>query len=494
VLAPFGRSDGAALDVWLDTLVAALQASGAWAPLLADDAGRQLATALHLGPGRPPFDAEPMSLSALQRWVDAALESASFLPPTTAGEPLVVVTPLALAILRPFASVVFPGADEKHLGAAGAPHPLLGDRLCAALGLPDASTRQRSEALAFAQVLRLPRVTLLRRIDDAGEPLAASPLLERLALARRLAGRGALPVAADPLAAVEVMPRPVPRPLPSAPELLPARLSASACESLRTCPYQFFALRLLRLRSAEELDDAVEKRDYGNWLHRVLNQFHRERAAPRDRSADSAALQRVADEVRREMALDGADFLPFAASFARVVPPYLTWLHGRDAAGATWLDGELSLSARPSEWGGIEMHGVIDRVDGVRGDDAAGSPVTELIDYKTGSAKALRDLVKQPQEDTQLAFYAALVALQSDAAGDLSACYLPLDDGTTVKAVVHPDVEASAWQLIDGLGHDLARLRAGAPMPALGEGSACDFCDARGLCRRDHWVAAGRGT
>ena len=26
------------------------------------------------------------------------------------------------------------------------------------------------------------------------------------------------------------------------------------------------------------------------------------------------------------------------------------------------------------------------------------------------------------------------------------------------------------------------------PLPALGEGSACDYCEARGLCRRDHWA------
>jgi ATP-dependent helicase/nuclease subunit B len=27
-------------------------------------------------------------------------------------------------------------------------------------------------------------------------------------------------------------------------------------------------------------------------------------------------------------------------------------------------------------------------------------------------------------------------------------------------------------------------------MPALGEGSVCETCEMRGLCRRDHWGAA----
>ena len=28
---------------------------------------------------------------------------------------------------------------------------------------------------------------------------------------------------------------------------------------------------------------------------------------------------------------------------------------------------------------------------------------------------------------------------------------------------------------------------------ALGEGVACEFCKARGLCRKDHWTVAGAG-
>ena len=33
------------------------------------------------------------------------------------------------------------------------------------------------------------------------------------------------------------------------------------------------------------------------------------------------------------------------------------------------------------------------------------------------------------------------------------------------------------------------RLRAGEPLQALGQGALCDHCEARGLCRRDHWAA-----
>ena len=44
--------------------------------------------------------------------------------------------------------------------------------------------------------------------------------------------------------------------------------------------------------------------------------------------------------------------------------------------------------------------------------------------------------------------------------------------------------------LAEGILHDLERVSGGAEMPALGEGMACEFCAARGLCRRDWWNEA----
>ena len=42
--------------------------------------------------------------------------------------------------------------------------------------------------------------------------------------------------------------------------------------------------------------------------------------------------------------------------------------------------------------------------------------------------------------------------------------------------------------LIEGILHDTARIAQGAILPALGEPPACDYCAARGLCRRDSWT------
>lgn len=481
------------LSAWLGALRDALQAFGAWQSLEFDDAGRQVLAALHLQ--MPPVidDADTLTMDEFGNWLDDTLEESVFrpAPPLGLADAPVVITPLERAMLRPFAAAVLAGTDEKRLGAAPSPHPLLRDALAAELGIAGGAARRDGETQAFAQLLRCPGVTLLRRVDDGGEPLAASPLLQRFSLAMQRAGRGEIKTAPDPATTLHVPLRVVPRPLPRAPSLLPAQLSASACEALRTCPYRFYALHMLSLRESEELDDDVEKRDYGSWLHKVLHRFQLTRSEPLAAAAEEARLQRIALDVQKEMSLDDATFLPYAATFARLVPRYIAWLHARDRDGALWLDAELRLTAQPAPWAGIEMRGVIDRVDSLPTDQG---PVTQLIDYKTGSAQELRKKLKRPDEDTQLAFYAALMLQQSDAPGDVFAMYLALDESEGIKPIEHKGVERTAHQLIEGIGRDLAQLRSGAAMPALGEGRACEFCEARGLCRRDHWATPGSGA
>jgi ATP-dependent helicase/nuclease subunit B len=248
---------------------------------------------------------------------------------------------------------------------------------------------------------------------------------------------------------------------------------------LRACPYRFFALSVLGLREADELDDAVDKRDYGTWLHAVLDHFHRTRDIQHD---DSAALHDAADRITAESGLDAARLLPFRAGFENLVPAYLVWLHARDRADLHWTCGEHSAERVPPELAGVGLRGRIDRID-------AGAGLTELIDYKAGSVQRLKGQLRNRFEDTQLAFYALLMHADEGDPAAIQASYLALDDPSAPLALAHPDVAGSAQALLRGLADDLRRLREGAGLAALGEGTACDHCQARGLCRRDHWAA-----
>ncbi|HEX4235096.1 MAG TPA: PD-(D/E)XK nuclease family protein [Caldimonas sp.] len=485
---------------WLDALAAALGRSGVLARLRDDAAGRQALTALGLEPPLEPgrraqlgADLEPLTLAEFTRWVDDLLERETFRPPdpvdADAG-PLpaeVVVTPLARAMLRPFAAAVLPGADDRRLGGGGAIDSLLANATRRALGLPEPSTLRDAELLAFAQLLRLPRVTLLRRRADGADPLGNSVFVERLSLA--LAARGArLGDWLDPRRERSVDAAPIRKGAPSVPATrLPTRLSATTFKALRDCPYRFFAQSVLGLRAAEELDSEVEKRDYGKWLHEVLHAFHLGREAGADVGVDIARLLAIGAASREAQGLDEASFLPFSASFEVLVPRYVAWLHERETAGAAWARGEVDLRIRPEALGGVELHGRVDRIDSVDG-----GARLELIDYKTGSSSQLKKDVADRFEDTQLAFYAALVGAESEL--PLRAFYLALDATKGLDTHEHQNVATSADALLAGIADDLSRLREGAGLPPLGEGSACAHCDARGLCRRDHWTVEAAGN
>lgn len=486
----------ARLGDWLAALGEALRRAQLWEPFSADAAGAQVIAALHADATPPSGGAWAHHLRAtlfdspdFSAWVEAVLEAAPFRPMLeTASEASVFITPLARAMLRPFAAVVCPGADAQRLGAMPPPQPLLGDATARSLGLPGAQQRLEAEHLAFMQLLRAPRLTLLWRRADGAEPLQPSAWLLALQWAGERAGRPCT-AAADERLSSEIRTQELPRPMPTAPALLPSRLSATTYEALRACPYRFFALHALRLDEAEELDDALDKRDYGTWLHDVLHDFHTQRDAARPMD-DDPLLRRIALDHQALQARDDADFLPYAASFEELLPRYLLWLHAEEAQGLRVDHTELALEAKPARLAadGPGLRGRLDRVDTV-GRGAARHQ--RIVDYKTSSASALQARVREPFEDTQLAFYAALLsAAEPDDRAKIEASYLALDGRDGVKLVSHPQVEASAAALIEGVAIDFERLRSGAALPALGEGSACEHCEARGLCRRDHWTQA----
>ncbi len=479
-LQPMSDSPPQSLAGWLALLAERLATDGSLQRLTEDAAGAQTLTALHL---QGPADAAwlqalggwPVDLPGFLAWVVSTLELAPFLPPPDAGAE-VVLTPLARAFGRPFGQVVVPGADHLHLGMAQTRPALVGDALATAWGLENAAQRRQRQRLAFVHLLGAPRVALLRRHRDGDEPLTESPEVEWLLLARRRTGQAVWPLQAWQPATISVPAAVQARPRPVAAGSLPDTLSASQLEALRACPYRFFARAVLHLDEVEELEAGLDKRDYGTWLHAVLHRFH----AARPAGDDAAALQEAAAAVTRESDLDEAELLPYRTSFEAFAPAYLDWLAARSRAGWSWADGEREHQIAPPELGGLRLRGRIDRLD--HGPGAR----RELLDYKTSSVDSLRQRVRQPLEDTQLAFYAALVG----ADGNLGAAYLALDDARAPLAIEHPEVQRSAAALLGGLGGEWQRLREGAALPALGEGTVCDTCEARGLCRRDDWDPA----
>ncbi|MEZ5706187.1 MAG: PD-(D/E)XK nuclease family protein [Burkholderiaceae bacterium] len=495
-----GLHEARSLSAWLLSLGSALVVGGWWDALTQDAAGQQLITGLRLHPGSEaelasvglPDDGEQTgterrkwSLKAFTAWVVEVLEGATFRMPLQA-EAQVVILPMAQQVARAFGATVVPGCDERNLPTHPEPPAPWSKEQRETLGLPSREALGEAALQAWRALLENPHVDLLWRTQDRGEETAPNAWV----LTLHAAG---IAQASDPRSSQRLAGVVPERPMPSAASLLPERLSASAYQDLRDCPYRFFALRQLRLQDAEELQGEPDQQDMGNWLHAVLRGFHEERRDARPgRQADVAALERWAKKVAEEMGLLGDDgqagFLPYQAVWPAMREGYLDWLSAfeaqADRAGPSFVAAEVERNAQAGRWC---LMGKLDRID------EQSSPEGRLpmvIDYKTERRERTLDRVRDPLEDTQLAFYAALLPQDN-----LRAAYLSITDkrgsgrSAATLLIEQPEVLAAREALLRGIEADMERVAAGQAMPALGEGRVCEFCAARGLCRRDDWSA-----
>jgi ATP-dependent helicase/nuclease subunit B len=462
------------LSEWLKVTRAALQQSGQWPTLVADAAGQAVVKTLRLGAGsEAEFDAftSPLSLTEFTSWVTQALEAASFNPQHPAREQ-VVILPLSQLLGRSLQAVVIPGCDEVSLPIATEPAGQWTAAQRKLLGLPLRDALAEATRQAWQNALLSHHIDLLWRTSEAGERQMPSPLVQALLLQR------ATNFAHDPRTLRSVLPQPLSMPKPKADALPVLRLSSSAYEDLRRCPYRFFALRQLKLQEMDELDAGLTKRDFGNWIHSLLKHFHDDlKTTPvTNLSAREALINAAADRATLQLNLAEAEFLPFAASWPRVRAGYLQWLAEHEASGACYVEGELWTQM---PLGRLTLVGKIDRIDRLP------DGTSQVIDYKTEGRTATAQRVKPEAEDIQLAFYAALLADDT-----LAAAYVNVGEKEATKTYAQADVVSLRDQLVEGILDDMARIGAGAALPAMGEGKACDFCAARGLCRKDFWSLA----
>jgi ATP-dependent helicase/nuclease subunit B len=152
----------------------------------------------------------------------------------------------------------------------------------------------------------------------------------------------------------------------------------------------------------------------------------------------------------------------------------LAWLAKHVAEGSRFASAETS---HRQNIGSVVLYGRIDRID------TASDGGVLVLDYKTENSSKTVARVKNPAEDTQMAFYAALLPDDTLRGG-----YLNVSESET-KLVEQKQVLQARDALIEGIASDMQRIAAGAVLPALGDGDVCLYCKARGMCRKDFWAA-----
>ncbi len=460
---------------WVDATLAAFDALGSAAAIAQDKAGAQVLEML----GKLARDCErlepPFSLGEWRVLLDLQMEQTVFVAPH--DDRRVVMVPLNGSMLRDFDAAIVVGADAEHLPSRPAEVLFFANAVRRELGLETRESRQRQQLREFASLLLgCRRVVLSWQARRDGEPVAPSPWIQRLELALETARLPRLPRHQPRLAQALLEAAPASMPVPAAAALLPSSLSASGYNSLVACPYQFFASRMLGLRAADELSELPEKRDYGDWLHRILQRYHEALAlSPVPHAQRGALMARISDDTFGPVLARNPAALGFAARWAARRDAYVAWANGLEDDGWSFAFGEERMT-RPLAWegGALRLIGSLDRVDR----NAAGEAM--VLDYKTSRRTALQDRLKR-REDHQLPFYALLL----DPA-PLRAAYVAIDEET--PAAVEAE-ELDAWRnaLHAQIRDNMAAISAGAPLPASGHAGSCAWCAMRGLCRKGAW-------
>jgi len=398
---------------------------------------------------------------------------------------------LAATTLRDFDAAVLIGADAAHLPAPPADWFFFSNAVRADLGLPGRreATREQFENLA-ALLVRVPRVTAIWCSRDDDEPRAISPWLARLRAVAHAAGSDPLQSARLPEQRVEATP--TERPAPSALLRLPAELSATQYQSLVECPYQFYARHLLRLRKLDDVSEEPSPNEYGKAVHEVLAEFHLEwRDKDLRRVSDeelAASLSRHANLVFEPLVERRPRMLGLRRQFDETQVAYLAWLRKRVGDGWSFEGAEVELRSEfevdASGVRSIELKGRIDRVDVRDGE-------VEVLDYKARRRQQLSEDLTLAGENVQLPFYGLLYPGNVTRA---SFVFLQRTSDRQDQVGTQPPRQPYS-QLVEALRirlrGDLARIAGGEPLPALGNEVVCEWCEMRGVCRRDFWREGG---
>ena len=486
--AALGTRARKSLARWLSAVAASLDELGVSGGYAKDAAGSQLFELMQRLGRELAESGALFTFGEFRHWFGRQLESASFLD--SAIDSPVIFTGLHATRLRRFDAVLIVGADASTLAACDSGGLFFNESVRRELGLPGWEERTREiEADLFSLLANTPETVVTWQMTRDGETNLLAPIFERLRSVHRLAWNDDL---AETLPAPGVhlsrsqepgMPNGSKRPAPATPpDLVPGTISASGYNSLVACPYQFFARYVLRLRQLDDVQEELEKSDYGSRIHEILHAFHRAHPCVLALSADAAQAALAEMSIAAFRDVTDIDFMAGAwlARWRKLIPSYIAWQRQREEQGWRVVSGELdrSITIKTAAGRTFTLRGRIDRVDAREADDAVA-----VIDYKTQARRVLEGKLAERGEDVQLPVYALLWG------GPVAAAlFLSADGKEIVPVAAGDDIEELAREVSERLANVIDRLHEGARLPAQGVDAVCRYCDVAGLCRRKHWA------
>jgi ATP-dependent helicase/nuclease subunit B len=494
-------------------LQANLQEMGMAKQLEKDSAGKQLLEVLKtfdLGAGA--YRQVTMRLPEWLSLLKTVIEEASYQEVGQQAEATLSILPLSSTRLREFDAVVLVGCDEQQLPAFSEPPLFFSDTLNRLLKASTITAQYIQQARDLSQLLiSCPQVDLLWQSQrKSGEPLRPSAWISRLRT--QLPDWPILEAKPDMYADHSDPLREAVTTL--SPDIaLPTSMSPSAYKALRDCPYRYYVRSILGLRKAKEFEEGFDASLAGQVLHALLKNFFQALKTEEQKSHSIIASD---EDARREWMQEHLtkhsekEFERLIQGDARVtgtlrdwqkqIPNFVDWQLKREAEGWQYHDAELPvgfmvvLTDPDGVQREIEIAGRADRFDV----NANNSTAAAVIDYKNQGITKIKKRAEHLLDDPQLLIYARAVNENAIAAHlpgrkieqaewvSLKADLKKADD-KIVRAHPVENMPEAMEQFSDQLNEDLEVLWARKPMKAFAPDSVCQYCEARGICRKGMW-------
>ncbi len=418
---------------------------------------------------------------------------------------------LTVAAAKKSLILIYPRSDEE--GKASVPSTYLRE-LCRAAGLPPPGEggerrvpRQPFERLrATPAELLTPREAAMLAVLRGGSPDPASaaadprvaPLAEELERAAALNERG-------PAGGHDGLTRPI---LAEIEKLKKSGLSPTALDLYATCPFRFFAARVLGLGEREEASDRGEltPQARGTVYHAVLEKFYASLSA--DEWAGSkdwgAAFEQAEEEVFKKNDWRALGIYPLLWESARLdmgarLRQFIAWdLERLRAAGLKPRLYETVLKGAPPEGapGGVPWKGVADRID------ASGDKTFHVVDYKTRAGSRWKKLAEKTAsgEVHQIPFYAELAGRELGQGwefGGAELLFLEVEEGEErVASLTAEEWGLSRARFMKILAERVEAIASGRfPIrPEDGERGHCSWCEFPTVCRKAHGPSRARAA
>lgn len=504
-LAELQRGKPAPLHHFLKALLVGIQTFGIYDLLKVDDAGAQLIELLETQATHLKKIDNTMKWLECRRFLARILDQQDYKPPSSSAAKITLFS-LEQSRLLQFDALIIASVDKNHFPGNPDSYIFFNERVRTELNVPTHFDKHAIHLHLFRRLLKAaPEVLITFQNERDGEKNASSPWLQIIETFHRMAyGKDLLDMELQQLVARAdtsvicpqqriPMPSPSSRPAPALTEgLKPDSISISQYQALMNCPYQFFTRACLKLYKTEELKEALGKDDFGSLVHECIEAFFKDKPSTPgpftqkvtadDRHAAEDMLATISKHVFARHPESGFNKQLWLQRWLALIPHYIDWEIRRQQDNYTPHAHEITLKEdiTPS----ASMRGRVDRIDRIEHDDTGNDTDTNyaIIDYKTGYTPSKKDIAAG--EQIQLPAYALLKENCKRVE------YVSIGKNDTVKteaAFEGTQLEKLVDEHNKRLTEFFKALDDNPRFTALAEDDVCDWCEAKGLCRKDYW-------